>query len=744
MKFEASGSTGGSGSSFDAEGWIAAFTYVSQHYGLSLSTQGMRLSSAWSKSADPQARIVEIARGAGLRLKFVEPAGARVTSWQLPVIVELRDGQVGIVVALSADKQAGVIFSGDGNLETSLSAEKLFAEARRLIVARPSRSIPDARVDSYIKPYQEHWLRRLLLSNKGAYAHVALASFVANMLGLTGILFSMQVYDRVVPAQSYPTLYVLFSGVILAILFDFIMRKARTGVIDIIGKRIDLRLSDMVMGHALRVRNSVRPQSTGSFIAQIRDLEQVREMLTSTTISALADLPFFFLFLGLFWYIAGVLVVIPVAAFALMILPGLLVQGRLRHYTQAAMRESSLRNAMLVEAIQGIQDIKTLQAEDRFQQQWNHLNQVTGEAQLKLRGLTSTLNSWTHCVQMGVYACVVFFGVPYVISGDMTTGALVGASILGSRMISPMAQIAQLMSRVQHAKSGVRSLDQIMQMPIDHPATESRVHRDAIDGNYELKSAVFRYGDESTPPALSVRNLRIRAGEKVAILGKNGTGKSTLLLALSGMLEASSGEVLLDNLALPHIDPADVRRDVGLLTQDARLFYGTLRDNIMMGAPLASQEQMLQALAMVGAAEFTRRLPRGLDHMVLEGGLGLSGGQRQAILLARLLVRQPRVVLLDEPTASMDEATERHFIQQFGDWARNRTVVIATHRMRALELVDRIIVIENGHVALDDERERALMVLRGMSGTAAARKASVTRLARAGDEANAEAVDGNR
>jgi ATP-binding cassette subfamily C protein LapB len=743
MKFEASGSIGGS-SGFDAEGWIAAFCYVSQHYGLSLSTQRLRLSSAWSKNADPRARIAEMARTVGLRLSFIDPPGARVTSWQLPVIVELSDGQVGIVVALSEDRLAGVVFSGDGNLETSLSAEMLFAQARSIVVARPSRTVPDARVDSYIKPYREHWLRRLLLGGKGAFVHVVVASLVANSLGLAGILFSMQVYDRVVPAQSYPTLYVLFGGVLLAILFDFIMRKARTGVIDIVGKRIDLRLSDMVMGHALRVRNRARPPSTGSFIAQIRDLEQVREMLTSTTVAALADLPFFFLFLGLFWYIAGALVVIPLAALALMIVPGLLAQGRLRRYAQESMRESSLRNAILVEAIQGIQDIKTLQAEDRFQQKWNHLNQVTGEAQLKLRGLTGTLNAWTHCVQMGVYACVVFFGAPYVISGDMTTGALVAASILGSRMIAPMAQVAQLMSRIQHAKAGARSLDQIMRMPIDHPPTESRVHCDAIEGNYVLRSAVFRHGDETSPPALQVRNLRIRAGEKVAILGKNGAGKSTLLQALSGMLEPSSGEVVLDNLALQHIDPADVRRDVGLLAQDARLFYGTLRDNILMGAPLASQEEMMEALAMVGAGEFIRRLPNGLDQMVLEGGQGLSGGQRQAILLARLLVRQPRVVLLDEPTAAMDEATERHFIRQFGEWAKDRTVVIATHRMRVLDLVDRIIVIENGHVALDDERERALMVLRGMSGPDAARKVAVARLPEPGRKTKVEAVDGDR
>lgn len=539
---------GNAGDAFNAEGWIAAFCYIGQHYGLSMSTHGLRLSSAWSQASNAQGRITQLARGAGLRASFIDPAEAKLNSWELPVIVELHNGQVGIVVALSEDQQAGVIFSGNGDLEAPLSADRLLAQARAIIVARPLRSIADARVDSYIKPYQENWLRRMVMRNKGAYTHVALASLVANLLGLSGILFSMQVYDRVVPAQSYPTLYVLFGGVMLAILFDFIMRKARTGIVDVTGKSVDLRLSDKIMGQALRVKNRARPQSTGSFIAQIRDLEQVREMLTSTTISALADLPFFFLFLGVFWYIAGSPALIPVVALVAMLLPGLLAQGRLRRHAQAAMREASLRNAMLVESIQGIEDIKLLQAEERFQQQWNHLNQVTGDAQLKLRGLTGTLNAWTHCVQMGVFACVIFFGVPYVVEGEMTTGALVAASILSSRMIAPMSQVAHLLSRVQHAKVAAQSLDQIMRMPIDHPPTESRVHCDVIEGNYDLKSAVFRYGDETSAPSLSVRSLRIKAGEKIAILGKNGAGKSTLLQALSGMLEASSGEVLLSTL----------------------------------------------------------------------------------------------------------------------------------------------------------------------------------------------------
>ncbi len=704
------------------EAWIDALRHVAQHYRLSVSVQSALLHARWSTLSDDRDKILDLARSIGLRMKFAEQRVTRISSWQLPLIIQLRNGQVGVITSLSADGVAGVVFYGDQGLETSVPLAELFRDLEAIAVARPARAVPDARVDTYIRPYEENWLRRIILRDLRPYGHVMIASLVANVLGLAGILFSMQVYDRVVPAESFPTLYVLFSGVLLAIIFDFVMRRMRSSVVDLLGKRADLRMSDRVMGHALRVRNRARPASTGTFIAQIRDLEQVREMLTSTTVTALADIPFFALFLVIFWFIGGTLVLIPLAALILMLLPGLLAQRKLRAYAQEAMREASLRNAMLVETIQGIEDIKTLQAEERFQQQWNHLNAVTGEAQIKLRALTNSLNTWTHNVQMGVFAVVVFFGAPMVIAGDMTTGALVAASILSSRMMAPMAHVAQLMSRLQHAKVAANSLNKIMQMPIDHPEQESRIHCPRIAGKYDLRSTVFRYGDDTSPPALSIKELRINPGEKIAVLGKNGAGKSTLLQALSGLIEPSSGEILLDDLALQHIDPADVRRDIGLMTQNARLFHGTLRDNILMGAPTASQEELLKALSMVGATEFIRKLSKGLDHMVLEGGNGLSGGQKQAILLARLLIRQPNVVLLDEPTASMDEATERHFIRHFGAWSQNRTVVVATHRMRVLELVDRIIVIDNGTVVLDDAKDRALLVLRGLANVKPAQR----------------------
>lgn len=704
------------------EAWLEALRMVAQHYRLPMSTQSMRQAALWSRDVDERDTIRNLARRIGLRVKFDNPATVKLSNWHLPLMVETSGGEVCVVIALGEDGAASVIFSGSNGLESPVLLADLLRDAALIAIPRPSRSIPDTRVDSYIKPYEENWLRRIVLRDLRPYGHIMLASLVANTLGLAGIIFSMQVYDRVVPAESIHTLYVLFSGVLLALVFDFFLRKLRMNIIDVLGKRADMRMSDLVFGHALRVRNSARPSSTGTFIAQLRDLEQVRELLTSTTVSAVADLPFFLFFLAIYWYIGGSLVLVPIVALVVLILPGLLSQKKLRSFANEAMRESSLRNAMLVEAVQGIEDIKTLQAEERFQHQWNHFNAVTGESQLKLRALTNGLGVWCHSVQTGVYATTVLIGAPMVISGTLTTGALVAASILGSRMMAPMSQLSHVLSRLQQAKVAMRSLNAIMQMPVDHPDQESRIHCPQIMGQYRLRNAVFRYGDESSPIALSARDLKIAPGEKIALLGKNGAGKSTLLQALSGLMEASSGEVILDDLALQHIDPADLRRDVGLLTQNARLFHGTLRDNIMLSAPQASEEEILAALAMVGADEFVRKLPKGLEHPVLEGGHGLSGGQKQALLLARLIIRQPTVILLDEPTAAMDEATERHFIKQFLTWSAGRTVIVATHRMRVLELVDRLIVVENGMIAMDESKEAGLMKLRGIANVASATK----------------------
>lgn len=697
------------------DSWSEAFQYVARHYGVPFSPGGARQLAEALQAIETDDGLMRLASKLGLQIKRAAPSPRLLTSWRLPVIVKLSDGAVGVVTALAANRDVSVVLSGEAGVATVLALDVLLQQTEFVILARPQRGTVDERVDGYIAPYREHWFRSIAFRDIGSYGHVMLASLVANILALAGVMFSMQVYDRVVPAKSFNTLYVLFIGVLLAVFFDFIMRRLRTRIIDIVGKRTDIRISDLVFGHAMRVKNQERPTSTGTFIAQLRDLEQVRELLTSTTVAAVADLPFFILFLFIFWLIGGPIVIIPVAALLLLVLPGLLAQRRLRAAASEAMRELSLRNAMLVEAVQGIEDIKTLQAEDHFQQRWNHYNAVSADGQLRLRAITNGLAAWSHTVQTGTFAAVVVVGAPIVMEGDMTTGALVACSILGSRMMAPMAQLTQILGRYQQAKVGLKSIDAILRMPSDHPDSETRVSVPTLRGAYRIKGAAFHYGNGAGRPALAIGDLSITAGEKIAVLGKNGAGKSTLLSAMAGMVEPAAGEVLIDELALSQVDPADLRRNVGLLTQDSRLFHGTIRENVTLGALHAPETLLLEALSMTGADDFVRKLPRGLDHPILEGGRGLSGGQKQTLLLTRLLIRDPAVVLLDEPTAAMDEASERQFIARFRVWSAERTVIVATHRMRVLELVQRVIVVENGQIVLDGKKEEILNTLRGVN-----------------------------
>lgn len=683
--------------SFPAEAWVTCLAHVARHYGIPFSAQGALTAAAWAGDRPEDEKLRLVARNLGLRVKTASAAGFALHADRLPLVARTDEGKLVVLVSMSTDGRLGVLLEDETD-ETILDAAVLLPRIRDFIIPRPLRTLVDARVDDYIAPYREGWLRRFAFPDLRPYAHVMLASATANVLGLTGIIFSKQVYDRVVPAESFSTLYVLFIGVMLALAFDFIMRATRTSIVDILGKRADMRLSDHVFGHALRVKNTAKPKSTGSFIAQLRDLDTLRESMTSSTVAVISDLPFLVLFLGFFWYIGGSLVIVPAVALLLMVLPGILAQKRLHRYVNEGMREGSMRNAMLIEAVQGLDDIKMMQAEDRFQQRWNHFNAVTAEAQLKQRGITSGLQAWAQVVQMGVFATIIFVGAPMVIAGTLSTGTLVACSILGSRMMAPMAQVTQIFSRMQQTKLSHQSVDGLLRMAPDRPARESRIGVASLRGQYEFRNVDFYRDAEQSQLAMSIPHLVIPAGEKVALLGRIGSGKSTLLQAMAGLMEQGSGTALLDDMALNQIDSFDLRRDVGLLTQESRLFHGTIRENLLMAAPLATDAQIMEALTLSGAAEFVNGGGQGLDYQLLENGRGLSGGQRQALLLARLFLRDPQIVLLDEPTAAMDEQSERKLVEALGRWGAGRTMIIATHRMRMLDIVDRVIVMENGRI----------------------------------------------
>ncbi|POU26396.1 type I secretion system permease/ATPase [Acinetobacter sp. ACNIH3] len=688
--------------------WLQAILNIAKHYRIEPSEERIRLQLDWNQHHDVDELLKVVTRQIGLNVRKNKFHASLLSPWKLPILVEFENGEVGVIERIDSEGKASVQLSGDQGLSQVFNLEHLKQGAKNLYILRPESSVPDARVDEYIKPFEKNWFWSIVLNDWKRYIDVMFASLIANILALATIVFSMNVYDRVIPSQSIPTLWVLASGVLIAAIFEFTLCVSRIYLSDIIGKRADLRISDQVFGHALRIKNKERSKSTGTFISQIRELEGVRELVTSTTVTAIADLPFFFLFLGIFWLIGGNLFWVMLLVVPIMILPGILAQKKLGELAQMGMRESAIRNSLLVEAVQGIEDIKLLRAESRFQNQWNHMNEVSADVSMQQRKIVGLMTAWTQKIQGLTFAIVVLVGCFAVMEGEMTTGALVACSILSSRMLAPISQITGVLGRLQQAKVAKNGLDELMKKPVDQPDYSHLIHRPLLEGQYELSGAVFKYGEDDPKPTLVIPKLDIKPGEKIAILGRNGAGKSTLLQLLSGMQTPLQGKVKLDGIDLNLIDPADVRRDMSLLNQNSQLFYGSIRENLTLGAPLATDQQILEALQLTGALGFVQEKKEGLDHIILEGGVGFSGGQRQALLLSRLLIRQPRILLLDEPTAAIDDVSEKQLIDNLKTYLIGRTMVVATHRRAVLELVDRIIVVNDGKIVMDGPRDQIL------------------------------------
>ncbi len=693
------------------EAWTSVLQYIATYYRVNFSAENAQLLIENTLNTKPFVALEYITAKMGFDSYYAKNKVEEITPSRLPLIVTFKDSQVGIVTKMDKEGSFAVILAGDGDVETVLDKEYMKQNITSCTVIRPGNNIKDIRVDSYIKPHQKNWFWKIALADWRKYIDIMAASCLANVLALSGMVFSMQIYDRVIPAQSQSTLWVLFMGVMIAIFFEFSMRMLRAYVSDVIGKRADLRVSDYVFSRALRIRNDARPKSTGTFISQIRELESVRELVTSTTFSTLADLPFFILFVFILWLIGGPLAWVVLCAVPLILIPGLIAQIPLAKLSNEGMRESAIRNATLIEAVQGIDDIKSLRAEARFQNQWNNSCAVSAAVSMKQRLVTNFLVVWTQELQTMVYVLVLLSGAYLVISGDITTGTLVGASILSSRTVAPLAQLTGVLSRFQSAKVALKGLNDLMQKPIDQPQESNLIHLNNIRGDFELKEVAVSYDEEGAVNSLHIPSLKIFPGEKVAILGRNGSGKSTLLRVLSGLLKPQAGTVLLDKLELSFIEPSDVRRDIGLLEQYANLFFGSVRDNITMGRPMASDAEIQQALKLSGAESFVVKQKEGLNHLIHEGGMGLSGGEKQSLLLARHFICNHKVLLLDEPTSMLDEMSEKRLINTMAAWVADKTLIVATHRLPILGLVDRIIVMDNGKIVLDGPRNTILKEL---------------------------------
>ncbi|MEZ1439450.1 MAG: type I secretion system permease/ATPase [Pseudomonas asiatica] len=645
----------------------------------------------------PLRLVARALRRADITARVAELPLRQMDAYLLPALLLLDDGRSLVLVGIVGEQCEVLVPQSDGGREC-LGLPALEALYSGTAVFAKCRYRPDGRVGDYASGLPEHWFFGPLKRLWRSYAEVTAAALVANVLAVASALFAMQVYDRVVPNAAFDTLWILASGVALAIIVDGVLRILRGHLLNVLGKRLDLQLSSLLFARVLSTRIAAKPASMGAFSTQVREFESVREFFTSSSAALISDLPFVAIFLLIIAVIGGHVVWVPLVACVLMLLPGLLTQRLLGHLSRQNLREGALKNSVLLEAFEHLETVKAARAEGRCQQQWETLTGELAGTAMKTHALASTLSYAASIVQQLCYVGVVVFGVYRISDGAMTVGALVACSILASRAIAPLSQAAAILGRWQHTKVALEGLDQLMSAEQERPAGKRFVHRDRLHGHYRLEALRLAHGD--SPPVVDVQALNIQAGERVALLGGNGAGKSTLLRLLSGLLEAQSGRLLLDDIALSQLDPADRQRGIGYLPQDVALFHGSLRENLNLANAALGDEELLEALDGVGLGTFVRAHPLGLD-MPIQGNASLSGGQRQAVGLARVLLQDPPILLLDEPTAAFDQNSEKQVIDYLQKWLGRRTLIITTHKKSVLALVDRAVVLRNGQVIMD-------------------------------------------
>ena len=557
------------------------------------------------------------------------------------------------------------------------------------------------------------WFIRTIYRRRGIFLEASIATIVVNILGLATSFFTMNVYDRVIPTSSMSTLWVLSMGVLLGVVFEFIMKQTRASMVDRAFKAIDTELSDVFFRKALSIRMDARPHTVGTFASQIRQFEVVRSAMTSTALFVAADAPFALIFVGVIWALAGSVAVVPLLLLPLAIALGLSFRPRINRLALTNLVEGNQKNGLLIEAIDGIESIKAAQGEWKLGARWHQLSETMAENELALRKITALSGNLTQFIQQIAYVGIIAFGALAITEGKLTTGGLIACSIISGRALAPMAQIASMIVQWAQAAAALKGLEAIMALPSDQMPGDRPMIPESTTGELAVDRVRFTY-HTSVPAVLEVGALRIAPGERVAILGNVGSGKSTLVKVLSGLYRPQGGRVFLGGLDVAQIAPEFVREHVGYLAQDVRLFQGTLRDNITIGLPNPSDEQVLNAARLTGLLASIEAHPKGLNLEIAEGGRGLSGGQRQLVGLTRMLIAQPRVLLLDEPTASMDAALENFVIDRlFQALPVETTIAVVTHKTALLRHVTRLIVMERGRVVLDGPRDQILARLAG-------------------------------
>ncbi|MEA5666800.1 type I secretion system permease/ATPase [Stenotrophomonas sp. MH1] len=583
------------------------------------------------------------------------------------------------------------------------------------ILAKP-HARPDDRAGEMLPTPKGHWLFSTLWRYRRYYRSAAIAALLANILALASIFFTMNVYDRVVPNQAFVTLWSLGIGVLVAMVFEALIRFVRAHLLDVAAKKADLVLGSMLFRQALSVQMEHKPASSGSFANQLREFESVRDFTTSATLATITDLPFVLLFVGVIFAIGGQLGWVTTMVLPLILIISVSIQWPLARVMQENLRESSLKQGVLVESIEGLETLKATNGQSHMQRRWEHFSGLQATTSMKSRRLSAMATGAVAFLQQTQTVALVITGVYLIDAGKLSMGALIGTVMLAGRASAPLGQVIALATRYQQAKAALTSLNRLMGLPVDRDVRRDYLSAPDLDGQLTLKAVGFSYPAppmQPNPPVLTDINLSIAPGERIAILGRIGSGKSTLLRVMSRLYAPVGGQMFSGGLDVNQIDPADWRRAVGYVGQDARLFYGSLRENIMIGKPEATAEELLRVLRLTGLDHVAAAHPRGINLPIGEMGEGVSGGQRQLVSLARSLLARPRLLLMDEPTSAMDSQTEAQFLQHLQRATQGQTLVVVTHRPSLLALVDRVIVIDAGKVVADGPKAVVMAALRG-------------------------------
>jgi ATP-binding cassette subfamily C protein LapB len=652
--------------------------------------------------------VPRAAARAGLSARLLRRPLDEISPLALPCILLLEERRACVLIAREGDDAVVVLpESGQGQRRIAL------AELRELYTGYAFFALAEVDPGEREGPRpaaEGHWFWSTLLRQWPVYSEVAVAALLINIFALASPLFVMNVYDRVVPNNALDTLWVLAIGAFIVYGFDFLLKTLRGYFVDSAGRAADIAMASRLFEQVMGIKMAARPASAGGFASNLREFETLRDFFTSATLTAVVDLPFVLLFIVIIWVIGGPVALVPTLAVPLVIGVGLALQVPLNRIVRRTFRETTQKHGLLVEAINGLETIKSVGAEGRMQRAWERLVALTAHSGNQARLLSALTVNFAALAANLVYIAIVIVGVYEIAAGNMTMGALIACTIIGGRAMAPLGQVAALLTRFNQAKTSLEALNGIMAMPVERPAQARFVNRPSLRGEIEFREVTFTYPQQKLA-ALSRVSFKIAAGERIGLIGRIGSGKSTIEKLILGLHEPQQGSILIDGTDIRQIDPADLRRNIGCVPQDVFLFQASLRENITLGAGYADDEMVLRAARVAGVDDFAARHPMGYDLPVGERGENLSGGQRQAIAVARALLLDPPILVLDEPTSAMDNAAENRLKARLMREVGGRTLILVTHRSSMLALVDRLIVMDAGRVVADGPKERVLKAL---------------------------------